>query len=148
MSKTENAKTVTVGCKMPSGLVLKVYKFVDAYEPVMGGGSRKIKVGQQVGGDVVLKGFATEAGKHAPHAIIGGFGLTPGVDAEFWNLWLEQNRDLDLVKRGLVFAHGETASAEAEAKEKVKEKSGLEALDPGKLPVKGVATALESVQAA
>lgn len=66
--------------------------------------------------------------------VIGGHGLTE-VDAEFWDAWLERNKGLSFVRNGKVFAHEKAKNTKAEAKEKAKEKSGLEPLDPSKAPV-------------
>lgn len=66
--------------------------------------------------------------------VIGGHGLTE-VDAEFWDAWLERNKGLSFVRNGKVFAHEKAKNTKAEAKEKAKEKSGLEPLDPNKAPV-------------
>jgi hypothetical protein len=66
--------------------------------------------------------------------VIGGHGLTE-VDAGFWNAWLERNKGLSFVRNGKVFAHEKAKNTKAEAKEKAKEKSGLEPLDPNKTPV-------------
>ncbi|WP_048996416.1 hypothetical protein [Burkholderia multivorans] len=61
--------------------------------------------------------------------VIGGHGLTQ-VDAEFFAKWLEDHKDYAPVKAGLIFAHEKSVNAEAEAKEKANNKSGLEGIDP------------------
>jgi hypothetical protein len=131
------AGTVTVACKLPAGLVLRVFDMVETQEPVMGGGYRAVKVARERPHRITLKGWS-HAQNMAPNApIIGGFALTPNVDKDFWDAWLTQNQELDAVRNGLIFAHEKPVNAEAEAKDKKTVKSGLERLDPAKLP-KGI----------
>ncbi|MCP2041665.1 hypothetical protein L1281_002276 [Neisseria sp. HSC-16F19] len=92
--------TVTVGCKLPNGLVL------------------------EVGGRAV-----TLNGANSAH-LIGGHGITHDVDAELWAAWLERHRDRAMVKNGFVFAHDKTADTKAEAKDKSRNKTKLEPLSP------------------
>ncbi len=98
------ATTVTVGCKLPSGLCAEV--------------------GEQ---SIIFNGINSSM-------IEGGFGLTEGVDSVFWKTWLEQNKDMPFVKNGFVFAHSQSSSLKAEIKEKAGEKTGLEPLNPKKKP--------------
>ncbi|WP_387690789.1 hypothetical protein [Photorhabdus sp. RM71S] len=93
--------TVVIACKLANGLYLDV-------------GEQRIAVNGPA------KGFIDET----------GFGLTHGVDAELWGVWLEENKDRDLVTNGLIFAHEQGASTKAEAKEKQKAKSGTERIQP------------------
>ena len=82
---TKSAKHVTVACKHPSGLLLRLFKMEDGFEPVMGGGTRKIKVPVQYGDAVHINGNRKprNAGENTPtQEIAGGYGLTHGVDAE------------------------------------------------------------------
>ena len=106
----QTAATVTVGCKLPNGFVLEV--------------------GNQ---SVVLNGSNSSA-------LIGGHGITHGVDAQLWQAWLEQHAERDMVKNGFVFAHEKSRDAKAEAQEKADNANGLEALTPDDA-ANGVATA-------
>ncbi len=99
------AGTVTVGCKLPNGLHLEL------------GGQR----------------FATLRGTNAAE-IVGGHGITRDVDADLFAGWMEQNKDLPMVKNGFIFGSAKTSDVIAEAKEHVDEKTGLEELDPNALP--------------
>lgn len=129
---------VTVGCKMPNGLILRIFTMAEKNEQVMGGGSRKIKEAVEVPGKrVVLNGFSHPQNAAPRARIAGGFALTMGVDKEFWDTWLAQNKDTDIVRNGLVFAHEKVENTTAEAKDKQTLRSGLERLDPKKLP-KGI----------
>lgn len=61
--------------------------------------------------------------------IIGGHGLTE-VSKDLWDAWYAANKELTFVKKGLVFASVKEADAKAQAKERAKNKTGLEGLDP------------------
>lgn len=127
----KSKKTITVGCKLPNGIVLHLDEMVDDYEPVMGGGSRKIKVAKRLPMTVTLNGAAVPVGTPLPkHQISYGAGLTHGVDAEFFDKWLEANKEAPFVKNKLVFAATGRDSAEDQAKELEAVKTGLEPLDP------------------
>lgn len=129
--------TVTVACKLPSGIILRVFQMVEHSEPVMGGGSKKVKVAHQMGKSVRIRGFAVPFGATPAVPIVGGYGLTPNVDAEFFDLWLKQNADSEIVQNNLIFAHEKQADAAAQAAEQAEIRSGLEPIDPKRLP-KGI----------
>lgn len=93
-------KMVTIGCKLPNGLLLEV-------------GNKNVQINGANSSNVV-----------------GGHGITYNVDAELWQAWLKQNADRDVVKNGFVFAHDKPANAKAEAKEKTDTKTGQEPIDP------------------
>lgn len=93
-------KTVTVGCKLPNGLIIEV-----------GGQSVELN------------------GANASN-IVGGHGITYDVDADFFNAWLEAHQDRDMVKNGFVFAHEEAKNTKAEAREKADNETKLEAINP------------------
>lgn len=94
--------TVTVGCKLPNGLIIQV-----------GNKSHTLKGANDT-------------------SIVGGHGITEGVDKELWDAWLVANKDRAMVKNGHVFAHGKTESTKAEATEKTSNKTKLEPIDPSK----------------
>ncbi len=126
--------SVTVACKLPAGLKLRVFDMIETQEPVMGGGSRTVKVARENPKSVTVKGWSHPQNM-APNApIVEGFALTPNVDKDVWDAWLKDNADSDVVKNGLIFAHEKAGGAEAESKDKKSLRSGLERLDPNKLP--------------
>ena len=131
-----SSKTVTVACKLPSGLILRAFDMKDDREasPM---GTRDIKVARQRGEAVKLNGFAMAIGKSPQHQITGGYGLTSGVDAEFFNQWLKDNADSAIVKNGLVFATASDHDTMKEAKGNADVKSNLEPLDPSTKMVNG-----------
>jgi len=136
--------TVTVASKFPMDFTLRIFDFVKKFEPVMGGGSREYKIAERRRStkDFIVQGNSWPQNKGPHQQINSGYSMTPGIPKAFWDDWLEQNKEADYVVNGLIFAHAETASTMAEAREKEKEKSGLERLDPKNLP-KGIETADE-----
>lgn len=99
--------TVTIGCKLPNGIHL-----------------------DHEGKRVTLNGANSSR-------VIGGHGITERVDKAFWDAWLAIHKDYEPVKRGLIFAQNSTRNAEAEAKEKQDNPSGLEGINPDK-PGRGI----------
>ena len=124
--------TITVGCKLPNGPILRIFEMVDQREPVLGGGSRIQPVSQAVGPQVQLQGFGVPWGARPNYDIIGDFALTKNVDAAFFRQWLIQNRDSDLVKNKLIFCHKSHNDAQAIARDNEHLRSGLEPLLIGK----------------
>jgi hypothetical protein len=102
------AGTVTVACRYPPGLHLELK------------GHPRITV----------RGPSVAWGD-PPHAI-GGFAMTHGVDADFMAAWLTANKELDMVKKNLIFTCPKPADAAAAATDLREAKSGLEPLDPDK----------------
>lgn len=122
-----SGEKVTVACKLPHGLRLRLFKMVDGHENVSGNNVRTIKRAEQVGADVVIRGVAVEFGKEKP--LTGGYALTTGVDKKFFEEWMRQNAEHDAVKNHMIFAAGSRDAAEGKAEDHAKDKSGLEPLD-------------------
>jgi hypothetical protein len=137
------AETVTVACKLPHGLILQNYRMAEKPVPILGGGTRVEKMAEPVGAPITIRGVAHEVNKAPTVQIIGGYALTPGVDAGFFAAWLKANADHDAVRNGLIFAHAKADDAEAEAREKSSLRSGLEPIDPSRLP-KAIETAAKA----
>jgi hypothetical protein len=121
--------TLTVGCKIPMGLQLRLFRMVERSEPQPGGGYRMAPSAMVYGEPVFINGCAYAANAPLPeYPIIGEAGLTFGVDADFFAEWLKQNADAEVVKKGLIFAHiKDTAGL---ARESAGKKSGMERLNP------------------
>lgn len=129
-AKKETSVTVWVGCKMPNGLLLQLQEIATIDRPVMGGGIKPTKVAMRTGERVRLRGFAVPFGRIPKHTIIKDYALTE-VRRDFWEAWLEQNKNLDIVKSGLIFHHADKIDAEAQANDQGDDiKSWLEPLDP------------------
>ena len=126
--------TMTVACKIPTGLVLRVFVPESFEVPVMGGGMKTVTRSRPTEWSHKLNGPARKLGQDPAHQIIHGAGLTHGVDADLFALWLEQNKTSDYVVKGLVFGHEKHASAVAQAQDHRSELSGMEPVDPKNLP--------------
>lgn len=132
---SQSGETVTVACKLPSGVVLRTFTMEEVYEPVLGGGTRKTTRAVRDPTEVTLNGYGfniLEASKGVlpGHAIIGGYGLTPGVPKDLWDKWYEDNKASALVQNNIVFAHKTSGGAGDMAREHAGQLSGLEPLDP------------------
>lgn len=130
ISSAEKASTVTVACKVPNGILLRVFREEKSQEPVLGGGWREVKRSVPVGDPIHISGPAVPYGEAPKTKIEHGFALTFGVPADVWKVWLEQNADSDMVRNGLIFAQAKDDGAVAKSKEMSGEKSGLEPLNP------------------
>lgn len=104
--KANSTKTISVGCKLPNGLLCEMGKVGDSNYTV-----------------VRLNG-SNDA------TIVGGFGITEHVSEEFWNAWVKKHKGMAFVRKGLVFAMGDVASARDHATDHATTRSGFEALDP------------------
>lgn len=133
------AKTVTVALKMPHGLILRLFRMEDHDEQVMGGGTKTVqKAVLDDRESVRLNGtskkwdqpYAIDAHGN-PVLLMGGYALTSGVDAQFFDEWMRQNAKSDLVRNNLIFAAGRTNETRDMAKEFASTRSGLEPLSPG-----------------
>ena len=132
-ARSSASDTVTVACKIPNGLILRVFKMVERPEsgPLH---SRTVKVAEQVGDQITIHGPAFPFGVNPSYMIIGGYALTPNVPREFFETWREQNMDSTFIKNNLVFGFESHDSAVGQAKEYEKQKSGMEPVDPSNLP--------------
>ena len=124
-------QTVTVACKIPNGLYLRVFEFVDHDEPVLGGGIRTVKTAVPKGEKVLINGPAVPFGVHPKHRIEEGYALTYNVDKELWDLWFEQNKDTDIVKNKLIWASEKPDNMRGFARENAARLSGMEPVTPG-----------------
>lgn len=136
----QSGATVTVALKHPRGLILRLHKMVEVDEPVMGGGTRTVQRAMPVGEQIRINGYSQPNAKVPPAATAGAFALTHGVPKDFWEAWKEQNADHPYLLGGLLFASDKGAYAARKADEREELKSGLEPLNPEKLPVARVKT--------
>lgn len=138
------ANTVTIACKLPNGMFLDLMgEEKEEMVPSNSGPVRQVK--RDLLKRVLVRGVAAErrlerGDEHGDPmespgimTVQGGYGLTFGVDKDFWDAWLRQNANSDLVKNRLIFAAaGDKAADQAREQEEIR--SGLEPLDPEKLP--------------
>lgn len=130
-AKATAARTVTVACNMPHGIVLRAFRPVVVSQAVLGGGTRDVTEHYETGQRFRISGnaipAAREPGKVYPE-IANGYALTPGVPAELWEEWLKANKETPLVVNRCVFAV--ERDPVGEAKRQGEQKSGLEPIDP------------------
>lgn len=124
------SRTVTIACKQPNGLTLRVHDMVDADEPVMGGGMKTVKRAVPIGDRVKINGTAAPFGKRSNVEIVGGYALTRNVPADFWNRWQAENKDSPLIRNHILFAHTSAAKLRGQAVEQEEVRSGLEPILP------------------
>lgn len=126
--------TVTVGCKLPNGLILQNFRMEDYQDQVMGGGTRTAQRSVRLEETYRVCGSSIDIAKMAlgevPNLVIGGYGITSGVPREFWEEWERTNKNTPLVRNGLIFAMPDDARARARAAEGAKLRTGLEPIDP------------------
>lgn len=98
---------ITVGCRLPTGLILRLF------------GENMVEIGS-----VELKGQNADMN--------GALFIKPThcgyteVDKDFWDKWVAQNADFAPYASGAIFAEATESKARGAAKERVKEKTGLE----------------------
>jgi len=129
--------TVTIGCKLPGGLVIEVGYKVEA----TGADGKKFTKLQKTDKyrRVVLKGWHSGVpdgvivlANHQPKP-----GITRGVPKEVWDEWVKEPSHASLVEQGIVFVATNEADLQAKILDARKAKSGLEAREGDKL-VQGV----------
>lgn len=119
--------TVTVASKVPNGITLRLFDMHNTEELVMGGGVRSTKKAFLADREPVhIKGCTAPFGE--PIFLVGGYALTPGVDAQFFAEWLRQNHDSDLIRNRIVFAQETKDHAEGQAADQQEILSGLHPL--------------------
>jgi hypothetical protein len=120
---------VTVACKLPHGLILRVFDKQKVQEPMPGGGTKAVERAFPRPQTVTLKGYLDKYDPSIPPAARGSsYALTHDVDKDFFDLWLKQNHDLDAVTNHLVFAHDQDTLGMTE--EYKATRSGLEPVNP------------------
>lgn len=134
----KSASMVTVACKLPNGLWLQLYSMVDSRE-MTPQGPTTTKIARKTGEPIKLNGCALKFGQVPEFPMPGGYALTQ-VPAEFWQKWLHDNEDADVVKNRLVFAADSTekVTGQALAQHTEKVRSGMEPIDPRKPPPVGM----------
>jgi len=103
--------SVTVGCKLPHGIILD-----HPLDP-----DKKVALN----------------GKNKALIIGADYGTTE-VDGEFWEQWKTVHKDFPAIKSGAIFEAGNAAEAAAVAKELEGEKTGFEPMEQNADGVKAV----------
>ncbi len=128
--RSDAGAKVTVACKLPGGIVLRAYVESSESEAVLGGGTREAKVFRWNGEEATVFGVSVPFGQVPKCLIVGGYALTPNVPKDLWDNWLAANRNSDMVKHRLIFAHERADYAQDKAKEHEATRSGFEPIDP------------------
>jgi hypothetical protein len=122
--------TVTVACKLPHGVVLRLFDVVPRQETRNDGTTTMTTVAvEREETRVVIKGTMSLLGKEPRMPTVFDFAITPGVPRRIWEEWLSQMAGSDMVKNRLIFASETSARASDEAKEYVTHRTGLEPVD-------------------
>jgi hypothetical protein len=134
----KSVSTVTVACKLPNGLILQLWEMQDQHE-ASPTGTRTIQKARKKGEPVKLAGCALKFGQVPEVPMPGGYALTQ-VPADFWEEWVAQNQDADVLLNRIIFAHPtfDAASKQAQEQHVEKVKSGLEPIDPKNPPKVGM----------
>ncbi|CAI3932158.1 hypothetical protein [Commensalibacter papalotli (ex Botero et al. 2024)] len=111
---------VLVACKLPHGIYLDV-------------GKQRVKLNGVMQSGRLEAPFFTAPAKSV--------GLTK-VPRDFWEAWIKDHQEFEPIKKGLIFASDKKKRLLDEADEKSEFKSGLERINPSKLP-----NSLEQVKA-
>lgn len=123
-------ETVQVGCRIGSGLVLRVFERVDSLEIP----------GQKVPREI---GSINLNGPRAEHFRKGRAGAEPdiaytAVDKRLFDLWYEENKDSALVKDGAVVLPGAVAGEDRElSDDEMKERERARIVAAGQLSTGG-----------
>lgn len=128
---------VVVACKLGVPYFdIQHCRIEDKFEQNMQGG-RTIKEAARSGAVVRLRGTSyprgtPPAGFPERPEIVSGAALTYGVDQEWFDEWLRQNKFNPLVVNRMIFAHQTADGVRGEAKDLSAFLSGLEPVSPGK----------------
>jgi hypothetical protein len=132
--------TVTVACKLPTGLIATLCEEAHIMETPQG----KTAIAGAVKEEVFFRGPGLQRrmesggqvlGEHP--LVAGGFGLTPNVSKAFWDQWAIENKNYAPFKNGFIFALAGDG-AKREAINRRDHKSGFEPINPPRADKDGV----------
>ena len=134
--------TVYVACKLPHGLILRIFKQTTVEKPVVGDATRvrDESRAQIMASPIKIKGYCVPNGKVQLPSMPASYAVTPNVDEEFIRTWFEQNKDTPLVTGKFVMFHAKEDSLRSMIRENEKRRNGFEPLNPEKLPNVGNVT--------
>ncbi|WP_148299032.1 hypothetical protein [Acetobacter okinawensis] len=127
-TSSRSGATVTVICRMPSGLVMDLYDEGALQARPTPGALPVVK------DSIRLSGARRDPRFHKKDNIMLGMGGRTEVPADFWEAWSKQNAELMPLKKGLIFAMPKEADAVSRLAELRDERTGLEGLDKDKMP--------------
>ena len=130
--------TVYVACKLPHGLVLRVFDWKTYNEPMRDGSYKEAKQAIPIanrqfivrGPWVATAGQAYNRNNGAVGELLpGGYAITEGCPKEIWEGWHDQNKRSRLVENRIILAHKDRATLIVEVLKMAAIMSGLEPLD-------------------
>ena len=127
--------TVIVACKLGVAYFdIQMQREIEVSENTQTG-PRTIKRFERFGKVVRLRGTAYPRGPvpdgfPEKPVMVGGAALNFGVDREFWEAWVRQNKLNPLVLNRMIFAHGSEDHVRGEARELAGQLSGLDPINP------------------
>lgn len=135
--KTWSNETVTVCSKLPMQYILQLHDPVERTIQAHGGTMRETihlprRSTKEKPTRFTIEGCSFAQNKGAHQQISGGFAITHGIPKDFWEEWLSQYKDMELVQEGFIFAHKETSSVTQHTKDMSEKPSGFERIDPAK----------------
>jgi hypothetical protein len=130
-----------VACKLPHGVILRIFDFEEFDEPMRDGTTRRSTRARPIP-DLQFTvrgtwlGSAGQAYNERNGAVAellpGGYALTMGCPKDIWDRWHEQNKASLLVQNKIIFAHATHSTVSGEAAKLRAVQSGLEPLDRSK----------------
>jgi hypothetical protein len=121
--------TVTIGCRLASGLILESGYTIDKsgfgapvrlpeYKRVIlaGANQKTMRLAQQNPGVALVS-----------HPVMR-VGVTENVDEQFFDAWVKSHSDSNIVKNGLIFKMKNVREVEARGKDEEQKKTGAEPL--------------------
>jgi hypothetical protein len=129
---SNSGNTVTIACKIPNGIILRLGNMVERVEPVALGGVRVVSEWQPDGNTIELKGPRRFPGQSPEQE--GAAILNHGIDASAWEKWLSENERSAMVVNKQVFAHAKPDHAAGMAADFKDIRSGLEPLNTDRDP--------------
>lgn len=133
----KGSAVVTVACKIPNGLVLQLCKPTEYPEETRSGTVMRKRF-DKFGERIIVSGPAYPNGNipgfPARPMIVGGYALTPGVNAEFFAEWIAQNAKAPFVANKMIFGFSSLDETKGEAADHREVRSGFEPLALDKDP--------------
>lgn len=121
--------SVTVACKLPHGIVIRDFVESTEHEPVLGGGTRKVKVFRPVGRRIRIKGPTVPGPFIRRVEVVGGYAISEGIPADVFQRWIDWNKDSAMVRNQLIYGHENGDRVRDWAKDRDSLRSGMEPID-------------------
>lgn len=133
---------VTVMCRLPHGLILQTYPEGEiARRANLSKEGRPDRSPLRGDAKVTLNGAVSDSRYHPKeNRLLGMCGRTL-VEKPFWDKWLAQHADSDLVKNHCVFAEQTDRRASDKAADFATEKTGYEPEEPEAMKARGIEAA-------